>query len=136
MSTKTKKPRTPKMSKSAARAEGAAKAERLRKAALAEIKDRLDGKPHREGSLTSGLSPLHPAEPPESPGQHRLRRRDGEGQRERRRQAVKVDRPTTAHLLADLDLERLRAADEVPWPVGVVRRRDDRHRFDVVVVAV
>ena len=45
MSTKTKKPRTPKMSKSAARAEGAAKTDRLRKAALAEIKDRLDGKP-------------------------------------------------------------------------------------------
>ena len=43
MSTKTKKsgtprkPRTPKMSKSAARAEGAAKTDRLRKAALAEI---------------------------------------------------------------------------------------------------
>jgi len=48
MSTKTKKaakPRTPKMSKSAARAEGAAKTDRLRKAAIAEIKDRLDGKP-------------------------------------------------------------------------------------------
>jgi hypothetical protein len=48
MSTKTKKaakPRTPKMSKSAARAEGAAKTDRLRKAALAEIKDRIDGKP-------------------------------------------------------------------------------------------
>lgn len=44
MSTKTKKPRTPKMSKSAARAEGAAKTDRPRKAALAEIKDRLDGK--------------------------------------------------------------------------------------------
>ena len=44
MSTKTKKPRTPKMSKSAARAEGAAKTDRLRKAALAEIKDRMDGK--------------------------------------------------------------------------------------------
>lgn len=49
MSTRTKKPakprtpRTPKMSKSAARAEGAAKTDRLRKAALAEIKDRLDG---------------------------------------------------------------------------------------------
>ena len=49
MSTKTKKsgtprkPRTPKMSKSAARAEGAAKTDRLRKAALAEINDRLDG---------------------------------------------------------------------------------------------
>ena len=45
MSTKTKKARTTKMSKSAARAEGAARTDRLRKAALAEIKDRLDGKP-------------------------------------------------------------------------------------------
>ncbi|MFO0082357.1 MAG: hypothetical protein ACK55O_07035, partial [Phycisphaerales bacterium] len=49
MSTQTKKPakprtpRTPKMSKSAARAEGAAKTDRLRKAALAEINDRLAG---------------------------------------------------------------------------------------------
>ena len=49
MSTKTKKPakprtpRTPKMSKSAARVEGAAKTDRLRKAALAEINDRLAG---------------------------------------------------------------------------------------------
>lgn len=46
MSTKTKKPakpRTPKMSKSAARAEGASKTDRLRKAALAEINDRLAG---------------------------------------------------------------------------------------------
>ncbi len=46
MSTKTKKPakpRTPKMSKSAGRADGAAKTERLRKAALAEIKVRIDG---------------------------------------------------------------------------------------------
>ena len=46
MSTKTKKPakpRTPKMSKSAARAEGAAKTDRLRKAALPEINDRLAG---------------------------------------------------------------------------------------------
>ena len=55
MSTKTKKPakprtpRTPKMSKSAARAEGAAKTDRLRKAALAEINDRLaDGKQDHE----------------------------------------------------------------------------------------
>lgn len=48
MSTKTKKSpktHTPAKSKSAARADGAAKTERLRKAALAEIKDRLDGKP-------------------------------------------------------------------------------------------
>ncbi|MBN8599236.1 MAG: winged helix-turn-helix domain-containing protein [Planctomycetes bacterium] len=46
MSTKTKKPaktRTPKMSKSAACVEGAAKTDRLRKAALTEIKDRLAG---------------------------------------------------------------------------------------------
>ena len=49
MSTTTKKPakprtpRTPKMSKGAARAEGAAKTDRLRKAALAEINDRLAG---------------------------------------------------------------------------------------------
>jgi hypothetical protein len=49
MSTKTKKPakprtpRTPKMSQSATRAEGAAKTDRLRKAALAEINDRLAG---------------------------------------------------------------------------------------------
>ena len=43
MSTKTKKPaktRTPKMSKSAARAEGSAKTDRLRKAALAEMRNR------------------------------------------------------------------------------------------------
>jgi hypothetical protein len=45
MSTKTKKAPKTRMSKSAARAEGAAKTDRLRKAALAEIKDRLDGKP-------------------------------------------------------------------------------------------
>ena len=41
--TKAKKSRTAKMSKSAARAEGAAKTDRLRKAALAEINDRLAG---------------------------------------------------------------------------------------------
>lgn len=47
MSTKTKKApktRTPAKSKSAARAEGAGKTDRLRKAAIAEIQDRLDGK--------------------------------------------------------------------------------------------
>ena len=44
MSTKTTK-KPARMSKSAARAEGAARTDRLRKAALAEIKDRLDGKP-------------------------------------------------------------------------------------------
>jgi len=44
MSTKTTK-KPARMSKSAARAEGAARSERLRKAALAEIQNRLDGKP-------------------------------------------------------------------------------------------
>jgi len=58
MSTKTKKPakprtprtpHTPKMSKSAARADGAAKTDRLRKAALAQIHDRLaDGQQDHE----------------------------------------------------------------------------------------
>ncbi|MDP1661464.1 MAG: hypothetical protein Q8L55_06070, partial [Phycisphaerales bacterium] len=55
MSTKTKKPattrtpRAPKLSKSAARVEGANKTARLRKAALAEINGRLaDGKPDHE----------------------------------------------------------------------------------------
>lgn len=57
MSTKTKKPRTPKMSKSAARAEGASKTERLRKAALAEIKDRLDGKPIEPAKTKGGKAP-------------------------------------------------------------------------------
>jgi len=46
MSTKTKKaPKTVRMSKSAARADGAAKTNRARKAAIAEIQNRLDGKP-------------------------------------------------------------------------------------------
>jgi len=46
MSTKTKKaPKTVRMSKSAARVIGAAKADRARKAAIAEIQNRLDGKP-------------------------------------------------------------------------------------------
>ena len=44
MSTKTKKSSKPRMSRSAARAEGAAKSDRLRKEALAEIQNRLDGK--------------------------------------------------------------------------------------------
>ena len=63
MSTKTKKPRTPKMSKSAARAEGVAKTERLRKAALAEIKDRLDGKPAEHAKATGGKAPKTPKAP-------------------------------------------------------------------------
>ena len=63
MSTKTKKPRTPKMSKSAARADGAAKTERLRKAALAEIKDRLDGKPAEPAKAKGGKAPKTPKAP-------------------------------------------------------------------------
>ena len=63
MSTKTKKPRTPKMSKSAARAEGVAKTERLRKAALAEIKDRLDGKPAEPAKAKGGKAPKTPKAP-------------------------------------------------------------------------
>jgi hypothetical protein len=63
MSTKTKKPRTPKMSKSAARAEGAAKTDRLRKAALAEIKDRLDGKPTEAAKAKGGKAPKTPKAP-------------------------------------------------------------------------
>jgi len=65
MSTKTKKaakPRTPKMSKSAARAEGAAKTDRLRKTALAEIKNRLDGKPSEAtpAKVKGGKTPKAP----------------------------------------------------------------------------
>jgi hypothetical protein len=63
MSTKAKKPRTPKMSKSAARAEGAAKTDRLRKAALAEIKDRLDGKPAEAAKAKGGKAPKTPKAP-------------------------------------------------------------------------
>ena len=63
MSTKTKKPRTPKMSKSAARAEGAAKTERLRKAAFAEIKDRLAGKPAEPAEAKGGKAPKTPKAP-------------------------------------------------------------------------
>ena len=55
MSTKTTK-KPARMSKSAARAEGVARSERLRKAALAEIKDRLDGKPAAE-KATGGKAP-------------------------------------------------------------------------------
>ena len=65
MSTKTKKPRTPKMSKSAARAEGGAKTERLRKSALAEIKDRLDGKPEGPTKAKGGKAPKTPKAPKE-----------------------------------------------------------------------
>jgi len=49
MSTKTKKPRTTKVSESAARVQGPARTERLRKAALAQIQDRLaEGKQDHE----------------------------------------------------------------------------------------
>ena len=58
MSTKTTK-KPARMSKSAARAEGAARSERLRKAALAEIKDRPDGKPAAE-KVTGGKAPKTP----------------------------------------------------------------------------
>jgi len=57
MSTKTKKAPKTRMSKSAARAEGAAKTDRLRKAALAEIKDRLDGKTPDATPAKSGKAP-------------------------------------------------------------------------------
>jgi len=66
MSTKTKKApktRTPTKSKSAARAEGAAKTERARKAALAEIQDRLDGKPAAATKAKSGKAPKAPRAP-------------------------------------------------------------------------
>ena len=53
MSTKTNKAPKTRMSKSAARADGVAKTDRLRKAALAEIKDRLDGKTPAKGGKTS-----------------------------------------------------------------------------------
>lgn len=68
MSTKTKKApktRTPAKSKSAARADGAAKTERLRKAALAEIQDRLDGKPAEAKPAKSGKAPKAPKAPKE-----------------------------------------------------------------------
>jgi hypothetical protein len=64
MSTKTKK--SPKTSKSAARADGAAKTERFRKAALAEIKDRLDGKPaEAQEKAKGGKAPKPPKTPKE-----------------------------------------------------------------------
>ncbi len=61
MSTKTTK-KPARMSKSAARAEGAARSERLRKAALTEIKDRLDGKP-TAAKATGGKAPKTPKAP-------------------------------------------------------------------------
>jgi hypothetical protein len=61
MSTKTTK-KPVRMSKSAARAEGAARSERLRKAALAEIKERLDGKP-AEGAKAKGKGDKAPKTP-------------------------------------------------------------------------
>ncbi|MGE3109680.1 MAG: HTH domain-containing protein [Vicinamibacterales bacterium] len=81
MSTRTKKPakprtpRTPKMPKSGARAGGAAKTDRFRKAALAEIKDRLDGtateadpakekKPKRVSALDAAAQVLAASEVP------------------------------------------------------------------------
>jgi hypothetical protein len=73
MSTKTKKPRSPKMSKSAARAEGAAKTDRLRKAALAEIKDRLDGKPGEAKPAKSGKAPKA-AKAPKAPKEKKPKR--------------------------------------------------------------
>jgi hypothetical protein len=72
MSTKTKKaakPRTAKMSKSAARADGAAKPDRLRKAAIAEIKERLDGKPAApaKGTGETAAKPPKLAKAPKAP---------------------------------------------------------------------
>ncbi len=63
MSTKTKKAPKIRMSKSAARADGAAKTDRLRKAALAEIKDRLDGKPTEPAKAKGGKAPKTPKAP-------------------------------------------------------------------------
>ncbi|MBX3403814.1 MAG: winged helix-turn-helix domain-containing protein [Phycisphaeraceae bacterium] len=71
MSTKTKKaPKTSRMSKSAARAEGAAKTERARKAALAEIKDRLDGKP----AAAAKAKGVKAAKTPKAPKQKKPKR--------------------------------------------------------------
>ncbi|MBL8765000.1 MAG: winged helix-turn-helix domain-containing protein [Phycisphaerae bacterium] len=61
MSTKTTK-KPARMSKSAARADGAARSERLREAALAEIKDRVDGKP-AAAKTTGGKAPKTPKAP-------------------------------------------------------------------------
>ncbi|MBS0186627.1 MAG: winged helix-turn-helix domain-containing protein [Planctomycetes bacterium] len=62
MSTKTTK-KPARMSKSAARAEGAARSERLRKAALAEIKNRLDAKPAEPAKAKAGKAPKTPKAP-------------------------------------------------------------------------
>ncbi len=67
MSTKTKKaPKAVRMSKSAARADGAAKTDRARKAAIAEIQDRLDGKPANAAAgkkAKGGKAPKTPKAP-------------------------------------------------------------------------
>ena len=73
MSTKTKKAPKTRMSKSAARAEGAAKTDRLRKAALAEIKDRLDGKPGEAKPAKSGKAPKA-AKAPKAPKEKKPKR--------------------------------------------------------------
>jgi hypothetical protein len=41
------------------------------------------GKSRRENDLACGVAQLHPAEPPETPRNHRLRRGDGESRCER-----------------------------------------------------
>jgi hypothetical protein len=66
MSTKTKKaptPRTPAKSKSAARADGAAKTDRLPKAAIAEIQDRIEG----NGAATAKGKGSKPAKAAKAP---------------------------------------------------------------------
>jgi hypothetical protein len=74
MSTKTKKARkSPRMAKSAARVEGAAKTERLRKAALAEIKDRLDGKTPEATPAKGGKAPKA-AKTPKAPKEKKPKR--------------------------------------------------------------
>lgn len=77
MSTKTKKaPKTARMSKSAARADGAAKTERARKAALAEIKGRLDSKPADAAKAKGGKAPKTPKAPkaPKAPKEKKPKR--------------------------------------------------------------
>lgn len=61
MSTKTKK--APKTTRAFKSADGAAKTERARKAALAEIKDRLDGKPADAAKGKGGKAPKTPKAP-------------------------------------------------------------------------
>jgi len=69
MSTKIKKaPKTVRMSKSAARVIGAAKADRARKAAIAEIQERIDGKPANAAAgkkAATGKAPKTPKAPKE-----------------------------------------------------------------------